>query len=133
MLIIDRLSRSPVYEQIIEQFKNLIAVGQLQPGGVLPSVRSLSQELSINPNTLQKAYSEMEHQGLCITAPGSGRYITPNAKELIFEMRKKRLGELESLLYELAAAGISKEEIINSVKAIYKNTAVAGEEGLEND
>jgi GntR family transcriptional regulator len=73
MFQIDRFGRTPIYEQIIDQTQRLIASGILKEGDQLPSVRVLSQELSVNPNTLQKAYSELERRGLCVSAPGNGR------------------------------------------------------------
>lgn len=76
MFQIDRSGRTPIYEQIIDQTQRLIASGLLKEGDQLPSVRVLSQELSVNPNTLQKAYSELERRGLCVSAPGNGRFVT---------------------------------------------------------
>lgn len=73
MFQIDRFGRTPIYEQIIDQTQRLILSGALNAGDQLPSVRTLSRELSINPNTLQKAYAELERRGICISAPGNGR------------------------------------------------------------
>ena len=64
MFMIDPMSRQPVYEQIIRQMERFILSGMLAPGDQLPSVRSLSLELSINPNTIQKAYSELDVRGI---------------------------------------------------------------------
>ena len=63
MIEIDKYSRTPIYEQIVNAFEQLIASAELKPNEVLPSVRVLSQKLSINPNTLQKAYAELERKG----------------------------------------------------------------------
>ena len=71
MFTIDRYSPIPIYEQLIAQFERLILLGILAPNAVLPSVRALSQELSVNPNTIQKAYTELERRGLSFTAPGT--------------------------------------------------------------
>ena len=71
MLEIDKMSRVPIYEQVIQKLELLILTNVLGPNSPLPSVRSLSQELSVNPNTLQKAYSEMELKGICYSVPGT--------------------------------------------------------------
>ena len=72
LLTVDKYSRIPIYEQIVEQVEMHVALGDLAPEDQLPSVRALSVELSVNPNTLQKAYTELERRGLCYTVPGSG-------------------------------------------------------------
>ena len=67
LLTVDKYSRIPIYEQIVEQVEMHVALGDLAPEDQLPSVRALSVELSVNPNTLQKAYTELERRGLCYT------------------------------------------------------------------
>ena len=88
MFTIDKYSRVPIYEQIIEQVEMHIALGDLAPESLLPSVRSLSVELSVNPNTLQKAYAELERRGLCYSVPGNGRFISPGAPEALRASRR---------------------------------------------
>ena len=119
MFQIDRFGRVPIYEQIIEQTQRLIASGALKEGDQLPSVRVLSQELSVNPNTLQKAYSELERRGLCVSAPGNGRFVTADAFRLVGEGLKERLEELQKIAEELCAAGMPVEHVLNSVNAAY--------------
>ncbi len=119
MFQIDRFGRTPIYEQIIDQTQRLIASGLLKEGDQLPSVRALSQELSVNPNTLQKAYSELERRGLCISAPGNGRFVTADAFRLVGEGLKERLEELQKIAEELCAAGMPVEHVLNSVNAAY--------------
>ena len=82
-------------------------------------MRALSQELSVNPNTLQKAYSELERRGLCISAPGNGRFVTADAFRLVGEGLKERLEELQKIAEELCAAGMPVEHVLNSVNAAY--------------
>ena len=119
MFQIDRFGRTPIYEQIIDQTQRLIASGLLKEGDQLPSVRALSQELSVNPNTLQKAYSELERRGLCISAPGNGRFVTADAFRLVGEGLKERLEELQKIAEELCAAGMPVEQVLGSVNAAY--------------
>ena len=119
MFQIDRVGRTPIYEQIIDQTQRLIASGILKEGDQLPSVRVLSQELSVNPNTLQKAYSELERRGLCVSAPGNGRFVTADAFRIVGEGLKERLEEIRHIAEELCAAGLPFEQVLNAVNAAY--------------
>ena len=83
MFQIDRFGRQPIYEQIIEQVEQFVASGAFRPEDQLPSVRALSQTLSANPNTLQKAYAELERRGVTVSVPGSGRYISKDAPRIV--------------------------------------------------
>lgn len=119
MFQIDRFGRTPIYEQIIDQTQRLIVSGILKEGDQLPSVRVLSQELSVNPNTLQKAYSELERRGLCVSAPGNGRFVTADAFRLVGEGLKERLREVKLIAEELCSAGIPVGEVIDAVNNAY--------------
>jgi GntR family transcriptional regulator len=123
MFQIDRFGRTPIYEQIIDQTQRLILSGVLKAGDQLPSVRSLSQELSINPNTLQKAYGELERRGICVSAPGNGRFVTEDALRVVGECMERQLEEIERICGELKAAGISLERTLETVKAAYEKEA----------
>jgi GntR family transcriptional regulator len=116
---IDKYSRRPIYEQVVAQAERLIATGALEAGAVLPSVRTLSQQLSINPNTLQKAYGELERRGLCYSVPGSGRFITENAREIVVGQKQALLEEIERICTELREAGVEKAKAIAAVNAAY--------------
>lgn len=120
MFQIDRLGRKPIYEQIIEQTELMIASGVLKPGDQLPSVRVLSQMLSANPNTLQKAYAELERDGITVSAPGNGRFIGKDAKELIKARMMSLLSDVEYLSERLSAAGIDKKLTLDAVEKGYK-------------
>ena len=119
MFQIDRFGRTPIYEQIIDQTQRLIASGILKEGDQLPSVRVLSQELSVNPNTLQKAYSELERRGLCVSAPGNGRFVTADAFRLVGEGLKGQLEEIRLIAQELSAVGMPLEEVLAVVRNAY--------------
>jgi GntR family transcriptional regulator len=119
MFQIDRFGRTPIYEQIIDQTQRLIASGILKEGDQLPSVRVLSQELSVNPNTLQKAYSELERRGLCVSAPGNGRFVTADAYRLVGEGLKGQLEEIRRIANELYAAGMPLEHVLDAVNTAY--------------
>jgi len=123
MFQIDRLGRKPIYEQIIEQTELMIASGVLKPGDQLPSVRALSQMISANPNTLQKAYAELEREGITVSAPGNGRFIGKDAKELIKARMMLLLSDVEYLSARLSAAGIEKKLVLEAVEKGYKGGA----------
>ena len=78
MIVIDYRDRKPIYEQIVEKFQMLIIKGVLEPDTQMPSVRSLATELSINPNTIQKAYSLLEQQGFIYPVKGRGNFVSGN-------------------------------------------------------
>ena len=78
--MIDYQSRKPIYEQIIEKFQRLILVGILETDSQMPSVRSLAVDLSINPNTIQKAYSALEQEGFIYPVKGRGSFVAGNVK-----------------------------------------------------
>ncbi len=120
MFLIDSMSRQPVYEQLIEQLERFVLTGILKPGDQIPSVRSLSTELSINPNTIQKAYSELDSRGLIYSVPGRGCFISENALPLISEAKREKLTVLDTLLEELALAGVEETVIAAHVRAAYE-------------
>lgn len=120
MFMIDSMSRQPVYEQIIRQMERFILSGMLAPGDQLPSVRSLSVELSINPNTIQKAYSELDVRGIIYSVPGRGCYVSENAAALLGEYKRTQLHTLSELVQELTMAGIGKEEVERCVEEAYR-------------
>ena len=119
MLNIDRLSTRPIYEQVIDQVKKLVLVGILLPDESLPSVRKLSRDLSVNPNTLQKAYTHLESKGICYSVPGTGRFVSADARSIIQNEQRQRINELSHLVSGLAMAGVSLDEIKNRVEQAY--------------
>ena len=118
MYRIDLLSRIPIYEQIITQTEKLIASGVLKPGDALPSVRSLSMSLHANPNTVARAFTELDRAGLICTVQGKGCFVTDNAKQILKKKAKEKLSDLTALCRELISAGISKDEIISEINNI---------------
>ena len=118
-MFIDSMSRQPVYEQIVDQVERMILSGLMRPGEQLPSVRSLSLELSINPNTIQKAYAELDGRGIIYTLPGRGGFVSQNAPELLAEARRSRLGTVRELARELALAGVPEDEVLACVRSAY--------------
>ena len=124
MFVVDVMSRVPVYEQIIKQVEEQVLTGILKEGDKLPSVRSLSVKLSINPNTIQKAYTELDRRHLIITVPGKGSFISEKAIEVVGANSREKMTELNKIIRELALAGVTKEEIINNIEEVFNNTEV---------
>lgn len=104
-------SSRPIYLQIIERVQMGIITGRYQPGDKLPSVRDLAQEAAVNPNTMQKALSELERSGLIYSQRTSGRFITED-KELIHQMKKElAAAEVSAFVAHMKQLGITPEEI----------------------
>jgi len=109
---LDLRSRRSIYEQVVDNIKELIIAGVLPVEERLPSVRDLSKTLTVNPNTVQKAYRELEYQGFVYTVQGLGTFVS--AREDV-KMDERRLGEIKDgfrvLLRELGYLGMTKEQI----------------------
>lgn len=120
MFSIDHMSRCPVYEQLTAQVEKFILCGVLRAGDQLPSVRHLSVELSVNPNTIQKAYTELDARGLVCSVPGRGCFIAETATERLRKKQRNRLGELEALLETMRLADIPQEDILLCVETVYR-------------
>lgn len=115
MKLIDYQDSRPIYEQIVENFKLQIYKGILQPDDQMPSVRSLSMELSTNPNTVQKAYAELERQGFIYTVKGRGNFVKSN--EILKDNKKEELIKaVVDLLIEAKDIGIPIDELVKEVK-----------------
>lgn len=125
MIIIDYRDHRPIYEQVIDRFQELILKGALEPDSQLPSVRNLAVELSINPNTIQRAYAELERQGYIYSIKGKGNFIAAN-KKLRLEKRNDLLKSFTELVKEANEMGITQEELITIVNEGYR-------EGRDND
>jgi len=123
MFQIDALSRKPVYEQLVEQTERFVLSGTLKPGDQLPSVRNLSVQLSINPNTIQKAYVELERRGLTVSVAGKGCFIRSRVDDAVRRYQEKKLAELEDLLKELKTSGLSREDLERFIDEHYGKEA----------
>ena len=119
MLVIDKMSRTPIYEQIEEGIKREIITGLLKEREQLPSIRELSLILSTNPNTVQKAFIELDRSGIIVSTPGRGCFVAENAVEKIREGLRSKIDEINELAKELANAGIEEGLVIDAVKRAY--------------
>lgn len=123
MIVIDYKDKRPIYEQIIEKYENLIIRGVLEGGSKLPSVRSLAIDLSINPNTIQKAYTELERSGYIYSVKGKGNYVIDD--EEIKKRKKEAVAEQSKNLVRLAKSlGITKEEFMENLNYVFEEVGL---------
>lgn len=126
MIVIDYKDNRPLYEQIVERFQVLIEKGVLKPETQIPSVRSLAMELSINPNTIQKAYAELERRGFIYTVKGRGNFVAYD--EELKKKRRKEMSELfENMVREAHNAGISRQELLDIIDKVFEKEGGAGD------
>ncbi len=118
MFQIDPMSRVPIYEQIIDEVERFIINGILKPGAQMPSVRNLSVELSLNPNTVQKAYSELDSRKIIFSVPGKGCYISENAKDIILQGNREKLSDFKETVKKLIMSGIDKSELHDCIDCL---------------
>lgn len=109
-------SDRPIYTQLTRQIQMRIVSGYYPPGGKLPSVRELAAEAAVNPNTMQKAFADLEHLGLITTLRTNGRIVTEDTK-MINEIRLKLAAEyLEQFIAQMRELGFSGEEIVSFIE-----------------
>jgi len=126
MLELDLQSRRPIYEQLKSQISRLVLTGALQPHDQLPSVRTLARDIGINPNTVQKAYQDLERDGIIYSAAGRGCFVSGD--ELVGDKLKEM--HLEGISREAKrakSAGISYEDAAGAITRAYKDTVKEGE------
>ena len=121
MFQIDTMSRMPIYQQVVNQLEYFVLNGILKEGEQIPSVRNLSVDLSINPNTIQKAYFELDKRGIIQSVPGRGCFVTDSAKDILSAKKREQLADLKILVNELALAEVRKEEVISCIEEVYDN------------
>jgi GntR family transcriptional regulator len=110
-------SAKPVYLQVVDQVKAAAASGALQSGEMLPSIRPLAEELRVNRNTVAKAYTELESQGVIESLPGKGCFLKPNNSPLKKEVRRKLLAqEIDQAVVQAHHLQVSPEEFLELVR-----------------
>lgn len=119
MITIDLRDKRPIYLQVIEGIEDLTIKGVLKPEEQLPSVRSLAMELSINPNTIQRAYLELEKRGTIYSIKGKGSFISENNQALAAVKKEELFTSLGDIVNEAKLLNISKDEFIGKIVAIY--------------
>ncbi len=125
MFQLDLKSRKSIYEQVVDNVKELIVTGVLPAESKLPSVRELSKTLTVNPNTVQKAYRELEHQGYIYTVTGLGCFVAVrDQKQTDMKRVKQIMEELTLVVKELMYLGITADEIRKKIDEIYGERSV---------
>lgn len=119
MIVLDYRDKRPIYEQIVDKLEHLIVCGALESNTKMPSVRSLALELSVNPNTIQRAYAQLEQDGYLYTVVGRGNYVTCE-QEWKNGKIKAILKELSVLLQKAKEIGINKEELFAVFQEVYE-------------
>ena len=118
MILLDYRDKRPIYEQVVEKLERLIASGGLEPLTKMPSVRSLAMELSVNPNTIQRAYAQLEQDGYLYTVSGRGSFVTAE-NEWKKNRQEKVLLEWQELTRQAKETGLSKEALEEKLQKIY--------------
>jgi len=118
MFELDLRSRVPIYEQLVEKIKELIINKVLKPDEQLPAVRVLASELTINPNTIQKAYRELEHRGYIYSIPGKGSFVRPAVPENNTARLQTLENELSRIVSEMLYLGLPPQNIITRIKKL---------------
>ena len=118
MFSIDYKDRRSIYEQLVDRIKALAASGMLPPGSQLPSVRQLSSELSINPNTVQRAYSELERDGSVYSVKGRGNFVTQDASLLQKSRQQELLEQFRQASFSAMQAGVSKPRLHEALEEL---------------
>ncbi len=126
MIILDYRDRRPIYEQIVERFQELMVSGVMEEDSQLPSVRSLAMELSINPNTIQRAYAELDRQGYIYSVKGKGSFVAENSH--IKDSKKAAVyKKQEEVATEACLLQVDKKRLYELIDQVY------GRGGMSDD
>ena len=120
-ITVDLRSRTPLFEQIVASVRDLVIRGLLSPDEALPSVRALASELAINPNTIQKAYAELERQGVIYSLSGRGNFVASDISHVIDANKSEMLERLKADIAAAIQAGIGKDEILRLIEGGEEN------------
>ena len=130
MLYIDYKSGLPIYEQVYNGILRLAALGVLQPGGQLPSVRSVAADAGVNPNTVQKAYAMLERDGVIVSVPGRGSFLAE--KQTLADTRKRAaLENVRKAAEEAMATGVTAEELRAALEECFEKGDFGKERGAQ--
>ena len=116
MITLNYRDARPIYEQVRDGLRRLIVTGAVADGERLPSVRTLASQLAINPNTIARAYTELENEGYCCSVPGKGCFAVRAERAPTDERRRALEEKVRELLGELRAMGASEAELISLLK-----------------
>jgi len=127
---VDPGSSEPLFQQIVNRVKQAVATGALMPGDRIPSVRELAKELVINPNTIARAFRDLEAEGVTVSRRGSGTFVAERRVVLTDKERRRRLREaLEAALRDAVNLGLTEAEARAIFESALKKYRFSGEEG----
>ena len=115
MVHLDYRDARPIYAQIVDGYRSQISAGILLPGEKLPSVRELAVQLSINPNTIQRSYRQLEAEGWIATVPGKGCFVC-GIPQYAIDRKQELLTAFDRAVVELVSYGVSREELITRLQ-----------------
>ena len=120
MIHIDYQDRTPIYEQLVSRFQMLIIKGILEPDSQMPSVRKLATDLSINPNTIQKAYAILEQEGYIYPVKGRGNFVSQYPERGLEKKREEFFEELKGRVAYAKELKISESDLMKQIEHMYK-------------
>ena len=121
LITIDFRSRKLIYKQLVDNIKDLIMNSQIKTDETLPSVRSLAKELGINPNTIQKAYTELERQGVIASYPGRGSVVCTDASVLADMAKDAAITEISAVAAKCGSGGMTEDEFVELCRIAWRN------------
>lgn len=119
MILLDYRDKRPIYEQVVEKLEKLIMGGALEADSKMPSVRTMGMDLAVNPNTIQRAYNQLEQEGYLYTVSGRGSFVAPE-NEWREGKKKKVLAEWRLATERAREAGLTREELSVQLDQIYE-------------
>ncbi|MCM1058211.1 MAG: GntR family transcriptional regulator [Firmicutes bacterium] len=124
MILLDYRDKRPIYEQVVEKLERLIMGGALETDSRMPSVRAMGMDLAVNPNTIQRAYNQLEQEGYLYTVSGRGSFVAPES-EWREGKKKKLLAEWRLVTERAREAGLTKEQLAGQLDQIYEEVEQA--------
>lgn len=118
--------KAPIYEQLFNGISQLISSGELKPDEKLPAVREVAKQLGINPNTVQKAYAQLEQTGLIYSMPSKGSYVSPESNAAA-ALKESAINALTNALHTAKKSGITYDEVVELADRIWLVNSKGGE------
>ena len=124
MFLVNPKSKQPLYEQLVEQLRRQLFLGAAGAGQALPSVRQLATELGVNPNTVQKAYRRMEAEGMIVSVPGKGSFISDDLADMLKKQRDEQREKTRQQIRTCREMGLDRDAIKKLTDEVYKEEDV---------
>ena len=131
MITIDYKDRRPLYQQIMDKIEEAAVRGLIKPDEQLPSVRSLAADLAINPNTIQRAYAELEKKDITYSVPGKGSFLAKSQNSILQERTSEIKTHLGDLVKESKQLGITQDFFQGMVEEIWQSSPVTYKGGMK--